>query len=221
MRARWDRARRRDWQRPGYAAHRPRRLGRCWPLERPMERCGSVDWAPSHFVAGPRCVRRERTVLLPQRPPPRRPPSLHCPGHAGAPDCCAGWVGSVGRVSLHRGCRRCGPWFAAAAQEPQFAAPSRAAPAPKRAGRRTDGQAAGAPRAAPTRAARRCAGQPVARRRVAQTRVGRAPREVRPPREVPGPGEVREPRELRARLPVFLPVSLVARLRLSPAQQKR
>jgi hypothetical protein len=51
--------------------------------------------------------------------------------------------------------------------------------------------------------------------------VGRAPREVRPPREVPGPGEVREPRELRALLLVFLPVSLVARLRLSPAQQKR
>jgi len=221
MRARWDRARRIDWQRPGYAAHRPRRRGRCWPLGRPMERCGSVDWAPSHFVAGPRCVRRERTVLLPQRPPRRRPPSLHRLAQAAAPDCCACWVGSVGRVALRRGRRRCGPWFAAAAQEPQFAAPSRAAPAPKRAGRPTDGQAAGALRAAPTRAALRRAARPEALRCAAQMRVGRAPREVRPPREVPGPGEVREPRELRALLLVFLPVSLVARLRLSPAQQKR
>ena len=219
MRARWDRARRIDWQRPGCAAHRPRRLGRCWPLGRPMERCGSVDWAASHFVAGPRCVRRERTVLLLQRPPRRRPPSLLRPAPGmDVPHCCAGWAG---QASPHRD-RHCGLRFAVvAAPEPQFAASSRAAPSPKRAGRRTDGQAAGALRAAPTRAALRCAARPEALRCAAQMRVGRAPREVRPPREVPGPGEVREPRELRALLPVFLPVSLVARLRLSPAQQKR
>src|SRR5262245_997070 len=146
----------------------------------------------------------------------------------GAPHWCADWVGSVGRVSLHPGRR--GPRFAAvAASEPRrFAASARAAPWPTPAVRRTDGQPAAAHRAAPTLAkardaARRLAAQPVARRCVAR-------REARPPREVQAPGEARAPRELQGRpgprappalLPVFLPVSAVARLRLSPAQQKR
>jgi len=61
-------------------------------------------------------------------------------------------------------------------------------------------------------------------------REAQVPGEVRPPREVQAPGEARAPRALqgrraprapRALLPVFLPVSAVARLRLSPAQQKR
>jgi len=61
-------------------------------------------------------------------------------------------------------------------------------------------------------------------------REAQAPDEVRPRREVQAPGEARAPRELQGRqgprappalLPVFLPVSAVARLRLSPAQQKR
>src|SRR5262249_28426925 len=137
---------------------------------------------------------------------------------------CADWVGSVGRVSLHPGRR--GPRFAAvAASEPRrFAASARAAPWPTPAVRRTDGQPAAARRAAPTRAAARRAGQPVARRCA-------APRAERPrrPREVQAPGEARAPRELQGRgprappalLPVFLPVSAVARLRLSPARQKR
>jgi len=61
-------------------------------------------------------------------------------------------------------------------------------------------------------------------------REAQVPGEVRPPREVQAPGEARAPRALQGRrapraprafLPVFLPVSAVARLRLSPAQQKR
>jgi hypothetical protein len=61
-------------------------------------------------------------------------------------------------------------------------------------------------------------------RPVARIRVERARREERPPREVQAPDEEREPRERRARpalLPVSLPVSAVARLRLSQSQQKR
>src|SRR5262249_17921406 len=116
-----------------------------------------------------------------------------------------------GRVSLHPGRR--GPRFAAvAASEPRrFAASARAAPWPTPAVRRTDGQPAAAPRAEPPR------------------REAQAPGEERRAREVQAPGEARAPRELQGRgrrappalLPVFLPVSAVARLRLSPARQKR
>jgi len=61
-------------------------------------------------------------------------------------------------------------------------------------------------------------------RSVARLRAERARREERPPHEVQALREAREPREGRARpalLPVSLPVSAVARLRLSQSQQKR
>src|SRR5262249_40875396 len=98
----------------------------------------------------------------------------------------------------------------------RFAASARAAPWPTPAVRRTDGQPAAARRAAPTRAAPRRAGQPVARR-CAAPRAERPRREAQAPRELQGRG----PRAPPALLPVFLPVSAVARLRLSPARQKR
>jgi hypothetical protein len=100
-------------------------------------------------------------------------------------------------------------------------------------GRRSDEPTAAAQCAAfaGPRGARRFAARLVARRRaerlVARKPVGQGPREERLPREAQAPGEVREPREVQGRparpalLPVFLPVSLVARLRLSPTQQKR
>jgi hypothetical protein len=70
----------------------------------------------------------------------------------------------------------------------------------------------------------------VARRYAAPREEQQVPDEARPPRAARAPGEEREPHELRARqglrarpalLPVFLPVSAVARLRLSQSQQKR
>jgi hypothetical protein len=66
-------------------------------------------------------------VLPPQHPPPQRPRSLQRPAPGmGAPHCCAGWVGSVGRASLHPDRR--GPWFAAvAASGPRRAEPTAAA----------------------------------------------------------------------------------------------
>src|SRR5262249_6316926 len=198
--ARWDRGRRIDWQRPGCAARRPRRLGRCWPLGRPVERCGSAERAGSHFVAGLRCVRRERPVLPPQRPPllPQPPPLPQGPlPGPGAPDSRAG---RVGQPSAHLVRSHCGPWFAAvAALEPQFAASARAAPWPKRAGHRRVGPTAAASRAA------------FAALRAARTRAARAPGEEREPHEL----RARQgPRALPALLPVSLPVSAVARRRL-------
>jgi len=88
-------------------------------------------------------------------------------------------------------------------------ASARAAPWPKRAGRRRDGQTAAAQREAQ-----------------ALPREARAlPREVRaPPREVRAPPEreLREAQGRGARPALLLPgVSAVARLRLSQSQQKR
>src|SRR5262249_8251741 len=149
------------------------------------------------------------------RPPRRRPPSPRCPAPGmGAPHWCAGWAGSAGRVSLHRGRR--GPRFAAvAASEPQWCAAWA-----------RDGQLAAERRGAVAalRAAPTGAGRPVARRYA-------APRAERPRREAQAPGEAREPHELRGRqgrraplvllLLVSRPLSAVARLRLSPAPRKR
>jgi hypothetical protein len=81
-------------------------------------------------------------------------------------------------------------------------------------------------RLAEPHAVRRCvaqlAVQPSAVRHGALMRAERAPREEQAPYE--GPREARELQGRRARpalLPVSPPVSAVARLRLSPAQQKR
>src|SRR5262249_9819766 len=177
-------------------------------------------------------------VPLPQRPPPPRPPPLRCPARARAPDCCAGWVGSVGPISLRRGRQRCGRWFAAvAAREPRsFAVWARVAPSPKRVDR-TAGQAAAARReavaalrAAPTRGARRRAARPVVRRRAvrpaARRRAARqAPGAVRAPRAVPARRAVPAPHEARgpprAGPALLLLACAAARRRLSPSQQKR
>jgi hypothetical protein len=71
----------------------------------------------------------------------------------------------------------------------------------------------------------------VARRYAAPREERQVPDEERPPRAARAPGEEREPHELRARqglrarpallLLASLPVSAVARLRLSQSQQKR
>src|SRR5262249_53796190 len=127
------------------------------------------------------------------------------------------------RTSLHPG-RRGRQFAAVAASEPRrFAASARVVPWRRRAARRRAGPTAAAWRAAfaalhaaralgeARGAARRLAGQPVAPG-CAAPREGRGPRELQ---------ALRGPRAPPALLPVSLPVSVVARRRLSPSQHKR
>src|SRR5262249_19165062 len=121
-------------------------------------------------------------------------------------------------------------------EPPRSAASARAAPSPMRVGRRTDGQTAAAQRGAfapcaarqlaeARDAVRRCVAQraerQLAERHAVRRCVARAPRAVPALREGQALGEARELQGQGARQALLLAYAAVARLRLSPSQQKR